>query len=107
MGTRKGPSVVVCTLPCVSEVVSGTSEMRTLLVPWIWAPCPPPLWSAGLAAADGEEAPAADAGEFPKLRPSVSFFLSLFLFEKIFLLNPAAPYKEGPVLSHSPPLQLD
>ena len=31
----------------------------------------------------------------------------LFLFEKILLLNPAAPYKEGPVLSHSPPLQLD
>ena len=28
----------------------------------------------------------------------------LFLFEKILLLNPAAPYKEGPVLSHSPPL---
>ena len=30
----------------------------------------------------------------------------LFLFEKFLLLNPAAPYKEGPVLSHSPPLQL-
>ena len=30
----------------------------------------------------------------------------LFPFEKI-LLNPAAPYKEGPVLSHSPPLHLD
>ena len=31
----------------------------------------------------------------------------LFLFEKILLLNPAAPYKERPVLSHNPPLQLD
>ena len=31
----------------------------------------------------------------------------LFLFEKILLLNPATPYKEGPVLLHSPPLQLD
>ena len=31
----------------------------------------------------------------------------LFLFEKILLLNPASQYKEGPVLSHSPPLQLD
>ena len=31
----------------------------------------------------------------------------LFLFEKILLLNTATPYKEGPVLSHSPPLQLD
>ena len=30
----------------------------------------------------------------------------LFLFEKILLLNPAAPYKEGSVLLHSPPLQL-
>ena len=45
-------------------------------------------------------------GEFPKLPQSVSFF-SLFRFVKILLLNPAAPYKEGPVLSHSPPLQLD
>ena len=31
----------------------------------------------------------------------------LFLFEKILLFNPAIPYKEGPVLSHSSPLQLD
>ena len=38
--------------------------------------------------------------------PRVSLF-SLFLFEKFLLLKPAAPYKEGPVLSHSPPLQLD
>ena len=28
-------------------------------------------------------------------------------FEKILLLSPAAPYKGGPVLSHSPPLWLD
>ena len=54
----------------------------------------------------GEEAGAATAGEFPKLPQNVSFF-SLFLFEKILLLSPAAPYKEGPFLSHSPPLQLD
>ena len=52
----------------------------------------------------GEEARGA-AAEFPKLPPSL--FFSLFLFEKFLLLNPAAPYKEGPVLSHSPPLQLD
>ena len=38
---------------------------------------------------------------------SLSFFFPLFLFEKFLLLNPAAPYKEGPVLSHSPPLQLE
>ena len=53
----------------------------------------------------GEKAGAAAMGEFPKLPQSVSFF-SLFRFEKILLLNPAAPYKEGPVLSHSPPLKL-
>ena len=38
---------------------------------------------------------------------SLFFFFALFHFEKIFLLNPAAPYKEGPILLHSPPLQLD
>ena len=38
--------------------------------------------------------------------PQVSLF-SLFLFEKFLLLNPATPYKEGPVLLHNPPLQLD
>ena len=53
----------------------------------------------------GGEAGAAAAGEFPKLPPSVSFF-PLFLFENFLLLNRASPYKEGPVLSHSPPLQL-
>ena len=37
----------------------------------------------------------------------VSLFFPLFLFEKFLLLNPAAPYKEGFVLSHSPPLPLD
>ena len=51
----------------------------------------------------GEEIGAAAAGEFPKVPPE-----DLFLCEKILLLNPAAPlYKEGPVLLHSPPLQLD
>ena len=54
----------------------------------------------------GEEAGAAAAGQLPKLPLSVSFF-SLFLFENFLLLNPATPYKEGPVLSYSPPLQLD
>ena len=55
---------------------------------------------------DGEEAGAAAAGEFPKVPLSVSFFLP-FTFEEFLLLNPAAPYQEGPVLSESPPLQLD
>ena len=43
----------------------------------------------------------------PQTAPKCLFFFSFFLFEKFILLNPAAPYKEGPVLSHSPPLQLD
>ena len=34
------------------------------------------------------------------------FFKSLFLFKKFLLLNPATPYKEGPVLLNSAPLQL-
>ena len=54
---------------------------------------------------DGEEARVAAAGEVPKQPPSVSF--SLFLSGKFLLLKPATPYKEGPVFSHSPPLQLD
>ena len=45
------------------------------------------------------------AGELAK-DPQV-FLFSLFLFEKFFLLKPATLYKEGPVLSHRPPLQLD
>ena len=41
----------------------------------------------------GEETRAVAAGEFPKVPPE-----GLCLFEKILLLNPANPYKEGPVL---------
>ena len=47
----------------------------------------------------------AAGGEFLKLPLSVSFFH--FFFETFLLPNPAAPYKKGPVLSHSPPLRLD
>ena len=41
----------------------------------------------------GKETGAVAAGEFPKVPPE-----GLCLFEKILLLNPANPYKEGPVL---------
>ena len=71
----------------------------------MWAQCPSHL-RVRVGRLDGEETGVAAAGEFPKLPLSVSFFSS-FLFEKFLLLNPAAPYKEGPVLSHSLPLQLD
>ena len=62
----------------------------------------PPHLHGSSGQPDGKETGAAAAGEFPKVPRRVFFF-----FEKIILLNPAAPYKEGPVLSHSPPLQLD
>ena len=75
------------------------------LVPWIWARWPThPCGSTGWPG--GDETGTAAAREFPKLPQSTSFF-PLFLFEKFLLLNPAAPYKKGPVLSLSPPLQLD
>ena len=38
--------------------------------------------------------------------PWVSLFFT-FSFWEIFTFNPASPYSEGPVLSHSPPVQLD
>ena len=41
-------------------------------------------------------------GRIPQSAPEC-----FFLFEKNLLLSPAAPYKEGLVFSHSPPLQLD
>ena len=83
----------------------GPSRCKLSLVPWMWARVLP--YHLGRAVwQGGEKARAAAAGEFPKLPQNVSFF-SLFLFEKILLLSPAAPYKEGPFLSHSPPLQLD
>ena len=50
----------------------------------------------------GEEAGAVAAGEFPKVPPRVFFFLGKSSCSILQL----PPYKEGPVLSHSPPLQL-
>ena len=56
-----------------------------------------PQWVLG-----GEETGAVAAGEFPKVPQKVFFFLG-----KNLLLDPVAPSnKEGPDLSHSPPLQL-
>ena len=51
----------------------------------------------------GEETGAAAAGEFPKVPLRVFFFLRKYSCS--ILLLPL--HKEGPVLSHSPPLQLD
>ena len=76
------------TFPGFVPVVSASSEMR----------CTQSLdgWRGG------EETGAVAAGEFPKVPQRVLFFLG-----KILLLILWLPlYKEGPVLSHSPPLQL-
>ena len=106
MGAHAGPSVVRA-LPGAWDVVSGPSEVRTL-------PGTSDLGSVPPKTATG--APCSQVERRLELLlqknspncPQVSlFFFSLFLFEKIFLLNPAFTYKGGPVLSHSPPLQLD
>ena len=104
MGAHAAPSLVL-TLPGASDVVSGPSEMCTLpstsdvgSVP----PTPPgecwvARWRGGWSC----------CRSIPQTAPE---YLSFFFFtfsEKFLLLNPATPYKEGPVLSHSPPLQLD
>ena len=76
------------TLPWVVPVVSALSEMRCAQSPDGWR--------------GGEETRGVAVGEFPKVPWRVFFFLG-----KILLLNLWLPlYKEGPVLSHSPPLQL-
>ena len=91
MGTLPGRwahSWSLGTLPQVVPVISAPSEMRCAQSSDRWR--------------RGEETGAVAAGEFPKVPPRVFFFLG-----KILLLNPwLPPYKEGPVLSHSPPLQL-
>ena len=117
---------LICTLPHAgaSDVISGPFEVRTLpdaldvCLEALRGAHSPGCFGCGLddpqtragapgsRVEGGEETGAVAAGEFPKLPLSVSFF-SLFPFEKFLLLDPATPYKEGPVLSHSPPLQLD
>ena len=95
-----GPSVV----PSVSgafNVCLGPSDVCTLLRALGVGSGP----SAPCVAGWGGEGGVAAGGEFLKLPLSVSFFH--FFFETFLLPNPAAPYKKGPVLSHSPPLQLD
>ena len=76
------------TLPRVVPVVSAPSEMRCAQSPDRW-------WG-------GEETGAVAAGEFPKVPQRVFFFLGKILLLILWL----PPYKEGPDLSHSPPLQL-
>ena len=75
----------VCTLPiqCTHSLVNGHT-------PWMGG------WLGG------EETGAVDAGEFPKVRPRIFFFLGISSRSILWL----PLYKEGPVLSHSPPLQL-
>ena len=101
-----GPSNV-CTLPGAWDVVSGHPEVCTLPgASYLGSMPPTPLWEHRVARWRGGWS--CCCRRIPQTAPKcLFFFLPLFLFQKILLLNPASPYKEGPVLSHSPPLQLD
>ena len=68
-------------------------EVRTLSGQWVHSP---DGWQ------DGEETGAVAAGEFPKVPRRVFFFLGKSCCSILWL----PPYKEGPVLSHSPAVQL-
>ena len=84
-------SVPVVSGPCKVHTLPSASDsvLMSPTSPWeCWAAGWRGSWSCGCR----------------RIPPSALEYL--FLFEKILLLNPAAPYKEGPVLSHSPPLQL-
>ena len=98
MGALEGPSMVALSLV---PVVSGPTEVHTL-------PSVSDLGSMSSTTLQEHQA-ARWRGKWsccyrriPQTSPEC-----LFLFEKILVLNPASPYKEGPVFSHSPPLQLD
>ena len=91
MGTLPGhlaQSRLLGTLARVVPVVSAPSEIRCAQSPDGW-------WG-------GEETGAVAAGEFPKVPQRVFFFLGKILLLILWL----PPYKEGPDLSHSSPLQL-
>ena len=90
-----------CALSLIPQMCARRCALSPVL--WIWAQCPPTApqehqvggWvERRLELLLQENSPNCPRG-------------GLLLFEKILLLNPAAPCKEGPVLSHSPPLQLD
>ena len=72
--------------------------------PWCLGigPRGPPHPSGSARWPGGEETRAAAAGEFSKVPPSVFFFLR----KSPCSVLPLPPYKEGPVLSLSSPLQL-
>ena len=78
----------VGTLPWVVPVVSAPSEMQCAQSPDWWR--------------GGVETGGVAAGEFPKVPWRVFFFLGKSSCSILWL----PLYKEGPVLSHSPPLQL-
>ena len=89
-----------CTLPgwCLWSHVVCTPPA---LVVMIWAGYPPTApWER--RAARWRRDWSCCCSRDPQIAPK-----GLFLFEKILLLSPATPSKEGPVLSLSPPLQLD
>ena len=87
----------VCTVPDASDVCPEVGTLPCALdLGWM----PPTLWLEHWAARWRGDWTCC-CRRIPQTAPE-----GHLLFEKI-LLNPATPYKEGPVFSHSPPLQLD
>ena len=89
---------------CLGCVLGGPPRCILSPVPRIWAWCSP--HPTGVLGTRVERRLELLLQENSSNCPWVSLF-SLFHFEKFLLLNPATPYKKGPILSHSPPLQLE
>ena len=92
--------------PQLVPMVSGPPRCALPPPPvlWIWSPYP--HTSVGMQMGGwlgGEETGAVAAGKLPKVPPRVFFFLGKSSCSILWL----PLYKEGPILSHSPPLQLD
>ena len=92
--------------PQLVPMVSGPPRCALPPPPvlWIWSPYP--HTSVGMQMGGwlgGEETGAVAAGKLPKVPPRVFFFLGKSSCSILQL----PPYKEGPVLLLSPPLQLD
>ena len=99
MGTLTGPSLIRTLLGAC-----GLRSLRVALSPCfrfgLAAPHTPVGAPGGQPGGEGDWSSC--CRRIPQSAPE-----GLFLLEKFLLLNPAAPYKEGHVLSPSPPLWLD
>ena len=98
------PAMGVHAEPSLIRTLSGACGLTSLLDEVWTLPGEHSPWSLRTLHRwlGGEETGAVAAGEFPKVPPRVFFFLG-----KSCSILQLCLYKEGPVLSHSPPLQLD